>query len=389
MMKRKYFIYTFTLSFLFLSACRLKDAQVTPVGKPIEYSGPSLLIRKLLDSTNLTIYKAIWKKVNMDSVIDAGGYQAYTLLAPSDDAFTKAGITADKVNSIPVEQLDTLLLYHVLDTWLSSIQLKQLNGSNNMKSLLRRIDYPGYYSNNPFIYYQYLGLHGGKLMVNGKPHPLNALEATNGTIYILDEVLKKPEQDMYEYLGSNPDFFYFMESVRINDSIYKTSWANPQLTRLLQTTSDHRSFTLFAPTNRAFQQSGFKTVDDIRQRALLYPVDWAHYDNNNYYVYPTTSMDTVLSANHLDYNGGMRVNYPLVLFSNDLTDNPSLSGFQISPGSQYHEGPQFIRLNFTSSNGAIMVKQTGSALPARKLVTTDLLLRNGVIHVIDDGLFMP
>ncbi|WP_343744872.1 fasciclin domain-containing protein [Chitinophaga sp.] len=389
MMKRKYFIYTFALFLLFLSACRLKDAQVTPVGKPLEYAGPTRKIRELLDSTNLTVYKAIWKKVNMDSVIADGAWQAYTLLAPTDDAFAKAGITADKVKDMQVEDLDTLLFYHVLDSWLSGDQLKKLTGSNNMRSLLRRTDLPGFYSNDPYIYAQYLGYHDGKLMINGKPYTLKPLEAINGTIYVLDAVLNKPEQDMYDYLANNPEFTYLMEAFRISDSIYQLSWKQPRMTDLLKTTAQYKSFTLFAPTNRAFQQSGFNTVDDLRQRALLYDVGDSYYNDNMYYVSPTTSLDSVLSANHLDFNAAMKPNYPLVLFSNDLTDNAMLAGFQIRPGSTYHEGPQFIRLSFANNAGSIMVKQLGSSLPARKLVTTDLLFRNGVIHVIDDGLFMP
>ncbi|NLR82430.1 fasciclin domain-containing protein [Chitinophaga eiseniae] len=388
-MKKNYFTYTFTLVLLFLAGCQLKDAQVAPIGKPIDYTGPSLKIRQLLDSSNLTIYKSIWKKVNMDSVIADKTLQAYTLLAPSDDAFAKAGITADKVNTMAVADLDTLLFYHVLDSWVSGDQLQRLSGSNNMHTLLTRIDFPGFYSNNPYIYYQYLGLHNGKLIVNGKPHPLKALEATNGTIYVLDEVQNKPEQDMYGYLTTHPEFSFLVEAFRISDSIYQQSWANPTMTRLLQITSDNKPVTLFAPTNRAFQQSGFKTIDDLRQRALLYPVDGAHYDDNAFYVSPTTSLDSLLSANHLDFNGAMRADYPLMLFSNDLTDNPLLSGFQIRPGAAYHEPPQFIRLAFAGSNGSILVNQVKSPLPPRKLVTTDLLFLNGVIHVVDDGLFMP
>ncbi|MBC9929782.1 fasciclin domain-containing protein [Chitinophaga qingshengii] len=388
-MKRNYFIYTFALSLLFLSACRLKDAQVTPVGKPLEYAGPTRKIRELLDSTNLTVFKAIWKKANMDSVILEGGWQAYTLLAPTDEGFAKAGITLDKVNNMPVAQLDTLLFYHTLETWVSGDGLKNLIGNNSMRTLLKRSDLPGFYANDPYIYYHYLGYHGGKLMVNGQPYTLKALEATNGTIYVLDAVLNKPEQDMIDYLKSKPEFSYLLEAFRISDSIYQATWKTPMVTRLLMNTPENKSFTLFAPTNHAFQQAGFNTVDDLRQRALSYPVDYSYYDDHMFYVSPTTSLDSVLSANHLDFNSAMRVNVPLVLFSNDLTDNSLLPGFMIRAGSQMHEPPQYIRLSFANTGGSIMVKQLNSALPARKLVTTDLLFRNGVIHVIDDGLLMP
>ncbi|RBL91382.1 fasciclin domain-containing protein [Chitinophaga flava] len=385
----KFFIYTMTLSMLFFSACRLKDAQVTPVGEPLPYNGPSQTVKQILDGSGFTIYKAIWKKVNMDSVMADNGSQAYTLLVPADDAFTKAGMTLNTVNTMPVADLDSLLFYHVVDTWLSGDQLKTLTGSNAMRSLLTRGDLPNYSDRFPYYYYQYLGLHDGKLVINGKPHPLKTMEGTNGTLYVLDEVLKKPEKDMIDYLKNNPDFSMLMEACRINDSIYRLNWGSQGFTQLLSTDARSKQFTFFAPTNQAFQKAGFNTVDDLRKRALRWPVGYQHYDENGYYVTPYTSLDSMFLANHLDYSGATQAEYPLQLFSNDLMDNPALANYLIKAGSLAHPPSQYIRLVFTSSAAGIMVRQLNSPSPAVPLATTDLLFRNGVIHVINDGMLMP
>lgn len=388
-MKTRYFNIYLLLLVLFVAACRQPDAQVTPIGKSITYAGPSKTIRQLLDSTGLTIYKAIWNKTNMDSVMANKSVQAYTLLAPSDAAFTAAGITIDKVNAMPVAALDTILFYNTLSNWISSDRIKSLMGNMAIRTFLTQADFADFTSWSPYTYYQYLGLHNGKLMVNGKPHPFQPLDATNGTIYVLDQLLSKPDQDMMDYLGNNPDFTFFIEACRLSDSIYQSMWGQQGFTKMLTTNQGAGLFTLFAPTNHAFQVAGFKTFDDLAARALLYPVDYPHYDANNYYVTPLTSLDSVLLVNHLDYNGNTRPEYPMVLFSNDWSDNPSLSNFLIKGGSMYQNPPQYIRLSCSVAGDKVLLKQLGSTAAPLSLLTTDLLFRNGVIHVINDGLFMP
>ena len=378
------------LAILF-SACRQEDLQVTPVGKPLAYSGPSKTVRQLMDSAGLTIYKAAWEQVNMDSVIAGKKLQAYTLLAPSDAAFAAAGITAANIGSTPVAVLDTIMLYHTMDTWLSPGQLKALQGNMTMTSLLTRADFADFRSYSPYICYQFLGFHEGKLMVNGKPHPLTALEGIDGTIYVLDEVQPKPDQDMIDYLQNNPNFTFFMEACRLSDSLYDDMWLNQGFTDMLTTQqSSPKPITLLAPTNHAFQQAGINTFDDLRELALRYPVDWPHYNDEWYYVPVYTSLDSLLMLHKLDFSMAARPQGPVVIFSNDMTDNPSLTNFLITSGGRYQSPPHYIRLAFSTSGGQIMVKQEGNnTAPARTVTATSPLFRNGVIHVIDDGLIVP
>ncbi|MBV8251820.1 MAG: fasciclin domain-containing protein [Chitinophaga sp.] len=385
-MKFRKIIYTLALVATCWTACTQKDAQVAPIGKPIDYVGPAKTIRQLLDSTNCTIYKAAWKKINMDSIISAQVLQAYTLLVPTDAAFNNAGITLDKIASMSVEDVDTLLLFHTLNTWVPAATIKGISGSMSVKSLLTRGDFSDYNSWTTYTYFQYIGVHNNQLMLNGKAHPYKALEGTNGTIYLLDEVQKKAETDMIDYLQSSPDFTFLLEACRINDSIYQQTWGQQGFLKLLTTSTRCSPFTFFAPTNRAFQKAGFNTIDDLRQRALLYEVDWPNYDDKGYYRYTYTSLDTMLLAHHLDYTGAEPANYNMVIFSNDMQDNPSLSNFMITPGRQSGEPPKYIRLNFSKTGNTIMVKEIGSTVGALPLKTTDLVFRNGVMHIIDDGL---
>ncbi|NIG57128.1 fasciclin domain-containing protein [Chitinophaga sp. Cy-1792] len=386
-MKLSKIIYTLALVSVCWTACTQKDAQVSPVGKTIDYTGPGKTVRQILDSAKFTIYKAMWQKANMDSVITAGNYQGYTLLVPTDAAFTAAGITADKVKTMAVNDLDTILFYHTLNSWMPSANIQQLKGNASLRTLLTRSDIPTYSSWTPYVYYLFLGLHDKQLMVNGKAHPFTAMEGTNGTIYVLDEVLKQPNTDMIDYLKSNPNFTFLLEACRINDSIYQTVWGQQGFSQLLQASTRSAYITLFAPTNNAFKKAGFNTIDDLRQRALRYEVGWPNYDEHLYYRYTFTSLDTLLLAHHIDLTGVQPANYNMVIFTNDMLDNGAISNFTIDPGRAYNNPPQYVRLNFSANGNTIMVKETGSSVGALPLKSTDMMFRNGVLHIVDDGLF--
>jgi uncharacterized surface protein with fasciclin (FAS1) repeats len=383
-------IYIASLLFLACMACQKKDLQVTPVGGSLPYSGPNKTVSALLDSTNLTLFKAAWKRVNMDSVIKTTPYQAVTVLAPTDDAFAAAGITMNDINTLPVEDLDTLVFYHTLTSWLTQGALKTTLGNISMGSALIRTDFNGFYSNSPYTYYQYTGLKDGKLMVNGKPHTYSALDATNGTIYMIDSVLRKPDMYMIDYLANNPDFTFFMRSVEINDSLNQTVFNFDEFMTMLSTVNTFQSsFTVIAPTNNAFHAAGYNTLDDLLARATRAPMQYAGYDENYYYVNPTSPLDSQLMSLHLDFNVNAKPARPYLIFSNDMSDNPSLGGMLINPGSQYSNPPQYLRLSFSTSGSQILVSQIGSPIKAQPLATTDMLFMNGVIHVLDAGLVAP
>lgn len=382
-------IYIALLLLIAFAACRQKDLQVTPVGQPLPYKGSQKTVSQLLDSSNLTIFKAAWKRVNMDSTLASQALQAYTVLAPTDDAFKAAGLTMDAINSMDLNDLDTLVRYHMIDTWVTMDQLKSAIGNAQFRSVLKRWDIPYYSENDPYYYIHCLGLHGGKLMINGTAHPLNALDAKNGSVYMIDQVQRKPENDMIDYLQNNPDFSLFMMACQINDSIYINNYVYVTFLDMLTESSDTRQFTLFVPDNNAFHAAGYYTYDDLLARATRNPVEYAYVDPDNYYVNPVSSLDSQLIALHLDFNDANRPQRPVLYYSNDLTDNPSLSGALLYAGQQYSNPPQHVRLKFSTSGDKILISQLGSSLPAVPLVKTDLRFRNGVIHVIDAGLLTP
>lgn len=390
-MTMKKFIYTLLLVATCWAACRQEDAQVAPVGKPIPGAATPATVRQLLDSSNLSIYKAIYQRVNMDSILAAQNILAYTLLAPSDSAFNAAGYTKESVAAMAVNDLDSLVLYHAVASPLTSSALESALGNIPGYSMLTASNFADYSSYQPYHYFQYLGVHMGKLMVNGKAHPLRPLDGSNGAIYILDEVLQKPIYDMIDYLQMHPEFSQYLEAYRISDSVNDDFLYYNQIDYLptLVSANMYKPFTIIAPTNHAFTQAGFNTSDDFRARAIRYPMNYPGYlqvGSHTYYAATFNSLDSMLMSTHMDLCYFNYTQFPLLYFSNDFSDNASLSNALLQGGSDYRPPPTYLRWHFQQSGGKLMINQVNPDFAPVPLTQTDIVCRNGVIHVIDDNL---
>ncbi|HEY0274205.1 MAG TPA: hypothetical protein VGC22_13520, partial [Chitinophaga sp.] len=247
---------------------------------------------------------------------------------------------------------------------------------------------PPYY-NNPYNDFQYLGVHNGQLMVNGRPHPLRAVDALNGTVFLLDEVLKKPERLMIDYLKNNPNFTFYMEAIRLDDSLYLPYSGYPSFGPILSSLT--YGITVFAPTNNAFHKAGFNTFEDLRARALLHEATRSPYPYNtpdNYTVIDLTSLDSLLRINSLDVNGFMVSSLRDLYFTNDFTDNLALPNLVLIPGAPYSRPPWTIRMQFSTSGDKVLAKEIGSNLaPIPLSDSVNMVFINGVIHVVDADLF--
>ncbi|PUZ21843.1 hypothetical protein DCC81_24975 [Chitinophaga parva] len=390
-MTMKKIVYTLLLVISCCMACRQEDAQVTPVGKPIPGAPAPATVKALLDSSNLTIYKAICQRVNLDSILAAQQVAAYTLLVPSDSAFNAAGYTKAGIAGMNINDLDSLVLYHAIANPVNSSNLQQSLGNIAQYSMLTASDFADYSPWSPYRYFLYLGIHQGKLMVNGHAHPLRALDGLDGTIYILDEVLKKPAFDMIDYLGSHAEFSQFLEAYHISDSTNDDyiGYNIQDFLPLLTSSSQCAPFTLIVPTNHAFAQAGLKTPDDFRALAGRSPMDYPNYRDiggKTYYAAVFNPLDSMLFSTHEDLSYFNRPSYPLVYFSNDFSDNGSLANALLMPGDLYRPPPVYMRLRFQQTGGKLLVNQLSPVFAPVPLTTTDIVCRNGVIHVIDDNL---
>lgn len=383
-------------------SCRKQDISPEPVGKPVDYNGPAASLKEVLEKSPYTFFNTAWKHAGMDAILEATGSKAFTLLAPTDKAFQNGGWTMEKINAATPEVLADLLSYYVAPGNNLPESLSALTSNIVLTSLKKSADIPNYSVDYPYTYLLFAGVHHDSLMINGEPVSKwgNALQSITATIYPVDKLLSLPQIDMLSYLQSDERFSFYLEACRINDSLYLDAFPFdngllnlPLLTAMPLTGGQ---MTLFVPTNNAFRNSGFNSVEDIRAYSIrALPIGYPDLDADNYYVYPTTAMDSLLLPNRFDFAGisgpstGLR-DMNMVYFENELLDNgSSISGLLIRAGSLYNLKSQVIRLNFSNNNGQLLVKRLGSGKAGHPLADKNIRVLNGVIHVVDEGLFMP
>lgn len=199
-------------------------------------------------SSDLTILVEALERTGLDATLNDPG--TYTVFAPTNDAFTAAGISLDDFSD---EELTNLLLNHVLGSEVMSGDLT----TTYVNTLAT-----GPNDNNISLY---VNTDGG-VTFNGVSSPVSDgldIGASNGVIHLIDTPLAIP--NVVNHVVANPDFQTLEDAV--------LSFEN-ELTDIL--TADG-PYTIFAPSNEAFEDLfatlGTTEVDPaVLRTVLLYHV---------------------------------------------------------------------------------------------------------------------
>jgi len=162
----------------------------------------------------------------------------FTVFAPNDAAFTAAGIT--DLSAISVDDLTNILTYHVVSGALASGDLtdsypETLQGQNLMVEV------------------------GGGVTVDGVAVSTPDLNASNGIIHVIDNVLMPTDSDIPAVaIAQAPEFTTLVAAL--------------QKAGLVETLQGDGPFTVFAPTNAAFDalftELGITGLDDLTAEQL-------------------------------------------------------------------------------------------------------------------------
>ncbi len=160
---------------------------------------------------------------------------AFTLFAPTDEAFAASGLgTRQAINSVPVEKLKAILLYHVLGSKVLAAQVPsvytELTMLNNQEAYIIR--------------------SGAGVFINGTPVVSADISAKSGVIHAINRVLMPPAGNIVEVAAANPNFTYLVAAVQKAGLVNALAGAGP--------------LTVFAPTNQAFIDAGFPTIASIQ-----------------------------------------------------------------------------------------------------------------------------
>ncbi len=254
---------------------------------------------------------------------------AFTVFAPTNDAFAKLGLVAPQdLNALQKPFLTNVLLYHVNNG--NTLQAS-LTGGASVASLLgptKRIIN-----------------RNGDIFVNGSKILATNVKADNGTVHVIDRVLLASGANIAQttifFAGGN-------------------GFVNPELTFLLNAvdycglvdalSNKDANYTVFAPTNQAFKDLGVLLGVSINQPSDIRKL-------------PKATVTQVLLTHVFDLNNVGK-------FTSELNAGTikALNGQEVTLGAY--------------TNGYLTVKGKGNGAPAN-MVIPDVQTTNGVVHVID------
>ncbi|MFB6456438.1 fasciclin domain-containing protein [Chitinophaga sp. Hz27] len=382
--------------FLLLAACSKQDIEPAPIGQPVPgEKGADKTWQEVINNTTYTLFRSALQRADMADMLKSTANS--TVLVPDDKAFTAAGWTATRINNATPAELKALLSYHIIPMFLTPSSLETVVGNIPAVTMSKRpMDgREGWYSDYTDVLF--LGKHGDSLLVNGCAESKwgTAIQASNGIIFPINHVLEAPQQTMWEYIQSVPEYSMYVAALLISDSLYNESYITLGVMPAIKSAQSVAQFTLFVPTNNAFAKAGFHTPQDILDYCMRsYPLPYPDYDEHMYYQQPTTAMDSILMANGLEVSNALQIYGNMkggpVFFSNDLTDNAKqLSWIQLLNGQPYNTPPVYISLDFKVDNGQPWVKRHGVNQPYISLAKKDHRVTNGVVHEVDDLFLLP
>jgi uncharacterized surface protein with fasciclin (FAS1) repeats len=185
------------------------------------------------------------------------GEGAFTVFAPTNDAFSALGDTLNDVIA-DTDLLTKVLLYHVVDGKVMSPDAIALAGSE-VETL----------SGDKIA----LSLQGESLYINDAMVTAVDIEASNGVIHVIDAVLLPPADDMDDEMGEMGTIV----DIAVADERFSTLVTAVTQAGLAETLAGEGAFTVFAPTNDAFAALGSDldavlADNDLLTKVLLYHV---------------------------------------------------------------------------------------------------------------------
>jgi uncharacterized surface protein with fasciclin (FAS1) repeats len=200
-------------------------------------SGPGTITAQVSAGSNFTLLKSAVVKANLATTLSGTG--PFTVFAPTDDAFTASGITANVISSLTADALKTILLYHTLG---SKVLAADVPAGPNAKVVTASGDSVFVTNNSAGVF------------VNGIQVTQANILASNGVIHTIGKVLLPPVGNIVEVASSDTTFSFLVAAV------VRASTGSTNVAAVL---SSGGIFTVFAPTNNAFRAAGFATIDAI------------------------------------------------------------------------------------------------------------------------------
>jgi len=275
-------------------------------------------------------------------------YGTYTLFLPTNDAINQylSDLGASNVADVPMEDLQELAKLHIIDEVFTTVQFN--DGKIATPSL-----------QGQFLITGAVNRDGqSNITVNKDARIISSnVEVGNGVIHVIDKALEVADQTLAETIDEDPSLSLFAELIR------ETGWydtLDEPLTYDQDSISSHVS--VLAQTNEVFQEAGFNTLNDLKER-------YSHLDD------PTNPLDSLnlyvayRIIPELDYLADLAVKSVV------LTKAP-LEVISVKLASDS------LLLNEETFNGVL---EPGVQINRSQ---SDVTASNGVLHYVNDNFFI-
>lgn len=286
------------LATLFTS-CKKDEPAPTPALKNI--------VEIVVADPNFSLLKQAVVKSGLSSTLSSG---TLTVFAPDNSAFQAAGIDSADIASLTDIEIADILKYHVLGV---KVEAAGVPASDTVKTLSGL---------NVFA-----SSNGNGVFVNGIKVKAANIQASNGVIHVISDVLLPPSESIASLVSDDDNFDLLLAAV--------------VRAGLASTFSGNGKYTVFAPTDAAFEAASL-TADSI---ANISP----------------NALASVLLSHVIGTN----------VFASDLTEGATAPTLQ-----------QGVSLAIALSP-VPSVKISGSSRNASNITEANIVTTNGVIHVID------
>lgn len=269
---------------------------------------------------NFSTLEAAVIKANAQSTLSGTG--PFTVFAPDNNAFTASGITSTVLNSLTPAQASSIILYHAIG---AKIMAADVPAGPNAKVITASGD-------SVFVTRNASGVYVNGIRVNTAD-----VGADNGVIHVIGRVLLPPSGNIVETaVASGLDSL-----VKAVTRATTAAGGDPTLATTLSTAK----LTVFAPTNAAFTQLlSALSLTDINQIPI----------------------GTLLAVLRYHVVGNRA-------FSSDLA-NGNLA--MLAGGNT--------TINLTGgTGGGPSIKGNGNGVNVSNITATNIICRNGVVHLID------
>lgn len=310
---------------------------------PVPENAKQSFLQYIASEKNTTIFKVAFERsgLTQDSAYLAGG--PYTFFVPVDDAFVAQGLTIEKMNTLSKDSLRKILRYMVVNGRISG---------TTMAGFFKQ-DVTTLAPQRPIVTKNYYGI-----FFNGIAMQQANINLQDAVVHKMKRVALPPADSAADIIATRPELSIFNAVLKKGLLSEKEPGKTPLLHSLIT-----NGKTIFAPTNDAMIAYGFPSVDyvnNLTNKTLL--ADLARFQINTGYYNPdpgaTQPDNRVYSCTISDFLGGYRL---------------------MRLGNIYYTFPPTVR-----EDGYTIV--TPFNIAPVKIIRTDILAIDGVIHEVDQVL---